>query len=60
MSATVLRTGTIPNTRHPTSHPPQSRCTVDTDLELQLAGSVAREAKGVAKAVNSIGPSNGR
>jgi osmotically-inducible protein OsmY len=32
---------------------------VDTDLERQLAESVAHEAKGVAKVVNSIGLSGG-
>jgi osmotically-inducible protein OsmY len=33
---------------------------VDTDLERQMAESVAHEAKGVAKVVNSIGLSGGR
>jgi osmotically-inducible protein OsmY len=33
---------------------------VDTDLERQMAESVAQEAKGVAKVVNSIGLSGGR
>ena len=33
---------------------------VDTDLERQMAESVAHEAKGVAKVVNSIGLSAGR
>ena len=32
---------------------------VDTDLERQMAESVAREAKGVKKVVNSIGLSGG-
>jgi osmotically-inducible protein OsmY len=32
---------------------------VDTDLERQMAESVALEAKGVAKVVNSIGLSGG-
>src|SRR5260370_29812774 len=33
---------------------------VDTDMQRQMAESVAREAKGVAKVVNSIGLSGGR
>jgi osmotically-inducible protein OsmY len=33
---------------------------VDTDLERQMAESVAHEAEGVAKVVNSIGLSGGR
>jgi osmotically-inducible protein OsmY len=33
---------------------------VDTDLERQMAESVAHEAKGVTKVVNSIGLSGGR
>jgi osmotically-inducible protein OsmY len=33
---------------------------VDTDMERQMAESVAHEAKGVAKVVNSIGLSGGR
>jgi osmotically-inducible protein OsmY len=33
---------------------------VDTDLERQMAESVAHEAKGVARVVNSIGLSGGR
>jgi osmotically-inducible protein OsmY len=33
---------------------------VDTDLERQMAESVAREAPGVAKVINSIGLSGGR
>jgi len=33
---------------------------VDTDLERQIAESVAREARGVARIVNSIGLSGGR
>jgi len=33
---------------------------VDTDLQRQMAESVAHEAKGVARVVNSIGLSGGR
>jgi osmotically-inducible protein OsmY len=33
---------------------------VDTDLERQMAESVAHEAKGVRKVINSIGLSGGR
>jgi osmotically-inducible protein OsmY len=33
---------------------------VDTDFERQMAESVALEAKGVARVVNSIGVSGGR
>jgi osmotically-inducible protein OsmY len=33
---------------------------VDTDLERQMAESIAHEAKGVRKVVNSIGLSGGR
>jgi osmotically-inducible protein OsmY len=33
---------------------------VDTDLERQMAESVAIEAQGVARVINSIGLSNGR
>jgi len=33
---------------------------VDTDLERQMAESLAAEAQGVARVVNSIGLSNGR
>jgi len=33
---------------------------VDTDMQRQMAESVAHQAKGVAKVVNSIGLSGGR
>jgi osmotically-inducible protein OsmY len=58
--------------RHPTLKPPTLlevqtldhvvylNGVVDTDLERQLAESIAHEAKGVTKVVNSIGLSGGR